>query len=325
LHREGYVPNRDIVLALTSDEEGGKSNGVSWLLKNRPELMAADFVINPDGAGPTLRDGKAVELDVEATEKTYADYRVVATNPGGHSSVPRPDNAIYELMHALEKLEASPFPVELNAVSRASLEESAKVTTPERAADIRGVLATPPDPKAIVEFSRDASDSATLRTTCVATMLKGGHAPNALPGEADANVNCRILPGHSQEQVRQTLIGIFNDPKLTVEYVADDGTVSPTAPNRESQAPPPVRADVFVPLREVVAELWPGTPVIPSMMVGASDSVYTMAAGLPSYGIGGAGIDFDDDRMHGRDERIRVESYYKSVEFFYLYLKALTK
>ena len=325
MHREGYVPDRDIVLALTADEEGGKSNGVRWLLKNRPGLMAADFAINPDGAGPALLDGKAVELDVEATEKTYADYRVIATNPGGHSSVPRPDNAIYELMHALEKLEASPFPVELNAVSRASLEESEKVTTPERASAIRGILATPPDPKAIADFSKDAADNATLRTTCVATMLKGGHAANALPGEADANVNCRILPGHSQEQIRQSLIRVFNDPKLTVEYVADDGTASPTAPARESQAPPPVRADVFVPLRQVVAELWPGTPVIPSMMVGASDSVHTTAAGIPSYGIGGAGIDVDDDRMHGRDERIRVESYYKSVEFFYLYLKALTK
>lgn len=325
MHREGYVPDRDIVLALTADEEGGKSNGVSWLLKNRPELMAADFVINPDGAGPTLRNGKAVELDVEATEKTYADYRVIATNPGGHSSVPRPDNAIYELMHALEKLEATPFPVELNAISRASLVESEKVTTPERAAAIRGVLATPPDPKAIAEFSKDPNDNATLRTTCVATMLKGGHAPNALPGAAEANVNCRILPGHSQEEVRKTLIGIFNDPKLTVEYAADDGTVSPTAPNRQSQAPPPVRADVFDPLHQVVEQLWPGTPIIPSMMVGASDSIYTTAAGIPSYGIGGAGIDFDDDRMHGRDERIRVDSYYKSVEFFYLYLKALTK
>ena len=325
MHREGYVPDRDIVLALTADEEGGKSNGVRWLLKNRPDLMAADFVLNPDGGGPILRDGKAVEMDVEATEKTYADFRVVATNPGGHSSVPRPDNAIYELMHALDKLEATPFPVELNAVSRASLEESEKVTTPQRATDIRGILQTPPDPKSVAEFSKDASDNATLRTTCVATMLKGGHAANALPGEAEANVNCRILPGHSQEQVRQTLIGIFNDPKLTVEYVADDGTVSPTAPNRESQAPPPVRADVFIPLRQVVQVLWPGTPVIPSMMVGASDSVHTMAAGLPSYGIGGAGIDYNDDRMHGRDERLRVDSFYKSVEFFYLYLKALTK
>ncbi|MBW4040071.1 MAG: M20/M25/M40 family metallo-hydrolase [Acidobacteria bacterium] len=324
LRREGYVPDRDITLALTADEEGGKSNGVSWLLKNRPELMKAEFVINPDGAGPTLRDGKAVEMDVEATEKTYADYRVIATNPGGHSSEPRPDNAIYELVHALERLEASPFPVELNAVSRASLEESEKVTTPERAADIRGVLKTPPDPKAVADFSKNAQDSAILRTTCVATMLKGGHAPNALPGEAEANVNCRILPGHSQEEVRQDLIKIFNDPKLTVEYMADDGTVSATAPNRESQAPPPLRPDVFVPLRAVTAQLWPGMPVIPSMSVGASDSIYTMQEGIPSYGIGGAGIEFGDDRMHGRDERIGVDSFYKSVEFFYLYLKALT-
>jgi acetylornithine deacetylase/succinyl-diaminopimelate desuccinylase-like protein len=156
-------------------------------------------------------------------------------------------------------------------------------------------------------------------------MLKGGQAPNALPAEAEANVNCRILPGHSQEEVRQKLIAIFDDPKLTVEYVADDGTISPTAPNRESQPPPPLRADVFGPLHQVTEELWPGTPVIPNMAVGASDSIYTTEAGMPSYGIGGAGIDFDDDRMHGRDERLRVESYYKSVEFFYLYLKALTK
>jgi acetylornithine deacetylase/succinyl-diaminopimelate desuccinylase-like protein len=325
LHREGYVPDRDITLALTADEEGGKSNGVSWLLKNRPELMQAAFVINPDGEGPTLRDGNATELDVEATQKTYADYRVTATNRGGHSSEPRPDNAIYELMHALLKLEASPFPVELNAVSRAQLEESAKVTTPQRAADIRGILQTPPDPAAVADFSKNPEDNATLRTTCVATMLQGGHAPNALPAEAEANVNCRILPGHSQEDTRKTLIGIFDDPKLTVEYVADDGTVSPSAPNRESQPPPPLRADVFDPLHQVAAELWPGMIVIPSMSVGASDSIYTMQAGIPSYGIGGAAIEYNDNRMHGRDERLSVDSFYKSVEFFYLYLEALTK
>lgn len=325
LKREGYVPNRDITLALTADEEGGKSNGVDWLLKNRPELMVADFVLNPDGAGPTLRAGKAIELQVEATEKTYADFKLTTTNPGGHSSVPRPDNAIYELMHDLERLEATPFPMELNGVTRAQLTEDAKVTTPQRAALIRGVLMTPPDAASVAAFSKDANDNATLRTTCVATMLSGGHAPNALPGMATANVNCRILPGHSQEETRQTLIKIFDDPKLKVEYMADDGTLSETAPNRQSLAPPPVREDVFGPLREVTATLWPGIPVVPSMMVGASDSIYTMQAGLPSYGIGGAGIDFDDDRMHGRDERIRVESFYKSVEFYYLYLKALTK
>jgi len=325
LKREGYVPNRDIILALTADEEGGKSNGVSWLLKNRPELIQAEFVLNPDGEGPTLHEGKATELLMEATEKTYADYRISATNPGGHSSEPRPDNAIYELMHALLKLESTPFPVELNNVSRSELEQMAKVSSPEVAATIQGVLKTPPDPKAIADFSKDPEANATLRTTCVATMLQGGRAPNALPAVATANVNCRILPGHSQEETRKTLIGIFDDPKLTVEYMADDGTISPTAPNRESLPPPPLRADVMDPLKQVTAQMWPGMVIIPSMEIGASDSVYTNMAGLPSYGIGGAAIDDNGNRMHGRDERIGVDAYYNSVEFFYLYLKALTK
>jgi len=325
LKREGYVPNRDIILALTADEEGGKSNGVSWLLKNRPELIQAAFVINPDGEGPTLHDGKATELLVEATEKTYADYRVTATNPGGHSSEPRPDNAIYELMHALLKLEATPFPVELNNVSRSQLEQMAKVSSPETAATIQGILKTPPDPQAIADFSKSPEGNATLRTTCVATLLEGGRAPNALPAVATANVNCRILPGHSQEETRKTLVGIFDNPKLTVEYMADDGTISPTAPARESLPPPPLRADVLDPLKQVTAQMWPGIVIIPSMEIGASDSVYTNMAGLPSYGIGGAAIDDNGNRMHGRDERLGVESYYNSVEFFYLYLKALTK
>ena len=324
LKREGYVPNRDIILALTADEEGGKSNGVSWLLKNRPGLMRAEFVINPDGGGPTLHDGKATELLVEATEKTYADYRITATNPGGHSSEPRPDNAIYELMHALLKLESTPFPVELNNVSRSELEAMAKVSPPETAATIQGMLKTPPDPQAIADFSKIPEGNATLRTTCVATMLQGGRAPNALPAVATANVNCRILPGHSQEETRKTLVGIFDDPKLTVEYMADDGTLSPTAPDRESLPPPPLRADVFDPLKQVTAKMWPGMVIIPSMEIGASDSVYTNMAGLPSYGIGGAAIEDNGNRMHGRDERLGVESYYNSVEFFYLYLKALT-
>ncbi len=300
LKREGYVPNRDIILALTADEEGGKSNGVSWLLKNRPELIQAAFVINPDGGGPTLHNGKATELPIAATEKTYADYRITATNPGGHSSEPRPDNAIYELMHALLKLEASPFPVELNNVSRSELEEMAKVSPAEMAATIQGVLKTPPDPTTVARLSKDPEANSTLRTTCVATMLQGGRAPNALPAEATANVNCRILPGHSQEDTRKALVGIFDDPKLTVEYMADDGTLSPTAPDRESLPPPPLRADVFDPLKQVTAEMWPGVVTIPIMDIGASDSIYTMQAGLPSYGIGGAGIEDGGNRMHGR-------------------------
>ena len=323
LRREGWVPKRDIVVAYTADEEGGKSNGVDWLLKNRPELMRADFVLNPDSGGVELRNGKATEMDVEATEKTYADYQLTTTDPGGHSSQPRADNAIYELMHALEKLEAHPFPVELNPVTRASLAATEKIAAPKRAELIRGVLAEPMDAKAAAEFSKDPGDSALLRTTCVATLLKAGTAPNALPPMAQANVNCRILPGHSQEEIRQVLLKMFDDPKLTVAYVADDGTVSAEAPGRKSLPPPPVREDVFGPLKTVVGEMWPGIPIIPVMSAGASDSIYTMQAGLPSYGVGGMGIDYDDDRAHGRDERIRVESYYEGVEFYYLYLKAL--
>ncbi len=325
LRREGWKPKRDIVIALTADEEGGQSNGVDWLLKNRPELMTADFVLNPDAGGVELRQGKPTQMGVEATEKLYADFRLTTANRGGHSSQPRPDNAIYELMHALEKLESRPFPMELNAVTRAELEATEKVADPARAALIRGVLATPPDMQAVAEFSKDPGDSATLRTTCVATMLKGGHAPNALPAMAQANVNCRILPGYSQEEIRQKLIALFADPELKIEYVTDSGSAMAMGSERKSAPPPPVREDVFAPLRQVVAEMWPGMPVVPSMSVGASDSIYTMAAGIPSYGVSGIGVDFDDDRAHGKDERLRVESFYSGVEFYYLYLKALTK
>lgn len=325
MKREGYVPNRDLVIALTADEEGGASNGVAWLLQHRPDLMQADFVINPDAGGLELRGGKPTELDVEATEKLYADFEVTATNPGGHSSQPRPDNAIYELVHALAKLEASPFPVELNAVTRAELEAKEKLADPERAAIIRGVLANPPDPAAVAEFEKDATDNATLRTTCVATMANGGHARNALPGMARANVNCRILPGHSQEETRQQLIAIFDDPKLTVSYVNDAGEVLGLGSAKKSMEPPPERKDVYEPLRKVAGEMWPGVPIVPTMSTGASDSIITMGAGIPSYGISGMGVDFDDDRAHGRDERIRAEAFYQGVEFRYLYMKALTK
>jgi acetylornithine deacetylase/succinyl-diaminopimelate desuccinylase-like protein len=325
LKRESWVPKRDIVIALTADEEGGQSNGVDWLLKNRPELMKADFALNPDAGGVELRGGKATTMGVEATEKLYADFRLTTANSGGHSSEPRPDNAIYELMHALLKLEANPFPLELNDVTRAELAEIAKTTDPARAKLIAGVLATPPDMNAVAEFSKVPSDSNKLRTTCVATMLKGGHAPNALPAMAQANVNCRILPGYSQEEIRQKLIKLFADPELKIEYVTDAGSAMAMGSDRKSAAAPPVREDVFGPLREVTAEMWPGVPVIPSMSAGASDSIYTMAAGIPSYGVSGMGVDFDDDRAHGKDERLRVEAFYSGVEFYYLYLKALTR
>ncbi len=324
LKREGYVPKRDIILALTADEEGGKSNGVDWLLRNHREVVDADFVLNPDAGGVETNAGKPVAMTFEATEKVYADFELTAINPGGHSSLPVPDNAIYHVTDALAQLERTPFPFELNAVTRAYLEQMAKIAPAEKAADLRAVLATPHDVGAEARLSTDASYNATFRTTCVATMLKAGHAPNALPAMAQANVNCRILPGHSQEEVRQRLISLFNDPKLTVKYKSDAGEVFEVAPDRKALPPPPVREDVLGPLRQVAAQIWPGIPIIPDMENGASDSIYTMAAGLPSYGVSGIALDRDDVRAHGKDERLRESSFYTGVQFYYLYLKALT-
>ncbi len=322
--QEGYRPDRDIILALTSDEEGGSFNGVDWLLKNHHDLIDAEFVLNADGGGVYTDHGKPVDVEVEATEKLYADFQVTATNPGGHSSLPTPDNAIYHVADALSRLERSPFPFELNTVTRAWLEQMAKVESPERAADIRGVLQNPPDQAAIARLSTDPRFNSTIHTTCVATRFDAGHADNALPQKAQANVNCRILPGHSPESVRRQLIQLFNDPKLSVRYKDINGEFVDQAPDAKSFAPPPLRRDVFQPLEKIAAGMWPGAPVLPEMETGASDSKYTMQAGLPSYGVNGVAIDRDDIRAHGQDERVRVTSFFDGVEFYYRYLKALT-
>jgi acetylornithine deacetylase/succinyl-diaminopimelate desuccinylase-like protein len=324
MRKEGYQPDRDIILALTADEEGGKSNGVDWLIKNHRDLVDAEFVLNSDGGGVNTNHGKVENISVDATEKLYADYQLTVTNPGGHSSIPVPDNAIYHLADALGRLEHYEFPFELNNVTRAYYERMSTVETGQRAADMEGILKTPPDPAAIARLSQDPIDHSTLRTTCVATRLNAGHANNALPQTAQANVNCRIIPGHSAEEVRQTLINVFADPKVTVRYVGAIGEVTDKASNRESYTPPPLRADVFGPLEKIVQDMWPGAPVIPSMATGASDGVYTNAAGLPTYGIAGIAIDRDDVRAHGKDERLGVDSYYKGVDFYYRYLKAIT-
>jgi acetylornithine deacetylase/succinyl-diaminopimelate desuccinylase-like protein len=324
MKRENYVPNRDLILAFTADEEGGKSNGVDWILKNHPELIQAEFVLNPDAGGLTTKNGKPILLGVEATEKLYADYHVTATNPGGHSSLPTPDNAIYHVADALSRLEKLPFPSELNEVTRAELTTRATLVEPHQGNDIRAILKTPPDSAAMKRLSAIPVYNAAMRTTCVATMMSAGHAPNALPGRAQANVNCRILPGHSQEEVRQDLIRIFADPTLTVDYVNNAGDVLGKGSDRAAAPPPPLNEAVFKPLRETVHTLWPGLTILPEMETGASDSIYTIAAGMPSYGFNGMAIEEGDERAHGRDERLGIESYYTGVEFQYLYLKAMT-
>ena len=323
LHREGYKPRRDLILALTADEEGGRFNGAAWLVQQHRELVDAAYVINPDSGGVELDHGRAVVADVEATEKVYADYQVTATNPGGHSSRPRPDNAIYELMAALNKLQAYTFPFELNEITRTYFQNLATKETGQTADDIHAILATPPDPAAAARLSAEPSFNSNFRTTCVATRLFGGHANNALPQTAQANVNCRIFPGHSPEEIRQQLITVFDDPRLTVKYVSDAGVVSDAAPERKAIAPPAPITEVFEPLTRLTQAIWPGTPVTPVMENGASDSIYFAQAGIPCYGYSAIALERDDDRAHGQDERLPVDSYWKSLDFFYAFVKEL--
>jgi acetylornithine deacetylase/succinyl-diaminopimelate desuccinylase-like protein len=322
--RDGYRPNRDIILALTADEEGGKSNGVEWLLKNHRDLIDAEFVLNADPGGVTTVQGKPVNVDLEASEKQYADFELTSLNPGGHSSLPTPDNAIYHLANALSRLERSPFPLELNAVTRTYFERRAALEDARTKADMNAILRAPADAAAAGRLSQDPRYNSMLRTTCVATRLSAGHANNALPQTAQAIVNCRILPGHSPEETRQTLIRVFADPKVGVRYLDGKGEPGQAPQSRGFPAvlPPP---EVLRPLEEEAAAIWPGAPVIPEMETGASDSIYTMAAGKPSYGINGIAIDQDDIRAHGKDERVRVGAYFEGVDFYYRFLKALTE
>jgi len=322
--RAGFRPNRDLILALTADEEGGQSNGVDWLLKNRRDLVECGFVLNADSGGVLTLKGKAVTVGVEATEKTYADFQLTATNPGGHSSLPLPDNAIYHIAGALERLRQKPFPFELNPVTRDYFRRRAARETGQTAADMKAILLPKPDPAAIARLSRDPYFNSTMRTTCVATRLNAGHANNALPQTAQANVNCRILPGHSPEEIRQQLIAMFADSKVAVRYVSGVGAVEERAPETRGFVPIAPSPEVMKPLEKLADEMWPGAPVLPVMETGASDSIYTSAAGLPTYGISGMAIDQDDVRAHGKDERLRVSSFYDGVEFFYRYLRALT-
>ncbi|HXP17202.1 MAG TPA: M20/M25/M40 family metallo-hydrolase, partial [Terriglobales bacterium] len=318
--KEGFVPDRDIILALTADEEGGTSNGVDWLLKNNRELIEAEFVLNHDGGGILSEKGKPQFMTVDASEKLYADYQLTVTNPGGHSSLPTPDNAIYHLADGLGRLEHYQFPFELTNITRAYYERMTKIATGERVADIQAILKTPPDPAAVARLSKDPIDNSLLHTTCVATRLSGGHANNALPQTAQANVNCRILPGHPPEEIRQELEKVLADTKISVRELGGIGGIT----KRKSYPPPPLRPDLFQPLEKVTDAMWPGLPVIPDMAPGASDGVYTNAAGLPTYCVSGEAIDRDDIRAHGKDERVRVEAFYQAVEFYYRFLKALT-
>ena len=322
LKSENFHPDRDIILALTADEEGGTFNGVDWLLKNHRELIDSDFAINHD-ANLTTERGKLLAFTVDATEKLYADYQLTVTNPGGHSSLPVPDNAIYRLADGLTRLARYKFPFELNDVSRAYYQQMSTVTTGARGADMKAILRLPPDQGAVTRLSQDPTDNSIMRTTCVATLLSAGHGRNALPQRATANVNCRILPGHTSEEVRQVLINVLADPKIGVGWFGPDGRLMERGSDRQSYPPPKLLPQVFTPLERVVKEMWPGIPVVPDMSPGASDAIYTNAAGIPTFAIAGTSVERDDIRAHGKDERLRIESFNQGVDFFYRFLRAV--
>jgi len=324
LRQEGFRPTRDIILALTADEEGGGANGVQWLVQHHRELVDAQFVLSGDDYSVLVVNGKPLYFKLVASEKIYADFQLQVTSKGGHSSVPVAENAIYTLTRGLDRLAAYEFPFELNAVTREYYRRLAQIDSGQRAADMRAILGNPPDRQALERLSADPVERSITHTTCVATRLDAGHANNALPQRAQAVVNCRILPGHSPEEVRQQLVQVLADPAIAVSYQGSDGTLTDHAPAVRGFAPPPLLPEMLAPLDQLVAATWPGLKVIPGMSAGASDATHTTAAGLPTYTFSPLSVDPSDDREHGRDERISVASFYQANEFFYRYLRTLT-
>ena len=316
MKREGYVPDRDIIIALTADEEGGPANGVDWLLKNRPDLMDAALVIN-EGGGGVHNSGKYFLQSVQATEKVFANITLRVTNRGGHSSVPRPDNAITSLADALSKVGRYNFPIQLNEVTREFFTNTALIETPEMGRAMRALVANPKDAAAIAVVTKDPRYNSMLRTTCVATMLKGGHAENALPQLAEANVNCRMFPGNTAEQTRAALERVVND--TTVKVIANFEA-------RPPEPPSPLLAEVMNPVKQITREMFGNIPVIPTMSTGATDSRYFRQRNIPAYGVSGIFSDpAVDARAHGRDERMRIQSLFEGQEFLYRLTKALTQ
>jgi acetylornithine deacetylase/succinyl-diaminopimelate desuccinylase-like protein len=311
LKAENYVPDRDIIVAMTTDEEGGADNGVDYLLKHNRNLIDVEYAFN-EGGGGRIRDGKYVSHDIQAAEKVYVDYQLETTNPGGHSSQPVKDNAITQLSAALVKIGAFDFPVHLNDVTRLYFERSAAVTGGKMGDAMRALAKNPSDASAIATLSTDKAYNSQMRTSCVATMLEGGHARNALPQRARANVNCRILPNDTVEVIQKTLERVIGDPKVVVTQVA------PAKPS----PPSPLTRDLMAEIERTTKEMWPGIPVIPTMSTGATDGAYLRNAGIPVYGL--SGFFYGDTGAHGMNERIPQKGFFDGVEFSYRLVKRVT-
>jgi acetylornithine deacetylase/succinyl-diaminopimelate desuccinylase-like protein len=309
---EDFTPDRDLVIALTADEEGGDHNGVLWLLENHRPLIDAAFCLN-EGGGGAIRNGKYLSNNIQLSEKIYMTLELAVTNAGGHSSLPEKDNAIYRLAEGLSRLARYEFPVRLDEITRAYFERTAETESGPIGAAMRGVAALPPDPAAVSRLSEVPYYNALMRTTCVATMLEAGHAENALPQTASATVNCRLLPGDSADAVRRTLVEILADEAISITTSVDPISAPAT----------PLDPEILEPVERLTEAMWPGIPVIPTMNTGATDGLYARNAGIPTYGVSGIFEDLDDNRAHGRDERIGVKQFFDGQEFLYRLVKTL--
>lgn len=311
LKAAGTKLRRPLKLALTCGEEGGNGdvfNGAEWLVKEHKDWIDAEFALNEGSVGIRDTDGKPVSLGMQAGEKVYQDFRVEATNPGGHSSRPRPDNAIYELATALSSIGAYEFPVQFSDTTRAYFTETARLTGGETGAAMLRLLANPQDNAANSVVSKDPTFHSMLRTTCVATMLDGGHANNALPQRAGANVNCRMFPGDPVENVRMQLARAAGNPAITV---TPSGDISPTPP------PPPLTPLVYGTARRLAEKHFPGVPVLPAMSTGATDGRFLNALGIPTYGVPGRFSDPDGNGVHGLNERKSVAGLYAERDYLF--------
>jgi acetylornithine deacetylase/succinyl-diaminopimelate desuccinylase-like protein len=314
MKQENFHPDRDIILALTADEEGGGPfNGVDWLLKNHRDLIDADFALNEGGWGESAPDGTKISNDLQISEKYVINFTFEVRNKGGHSSMPVPDNAIYHLAGALVRLGNFGFPLKTNPVTAAYFDQMAKLKSGPIAADLAQVSSGSQTAMQKVAAANTAWNS-TLRTTCVATMLAGGHALNALPQLATASVNCRVLPEDSPQYVLDTLTKVVADPQVHIANANPENTAG---------VPSPMRPDILNAVKAANADEFPGVPVLPIMVVGATDGRYLRSAGIPCYGVQGFFFTPDDIRFHGRDERMPIKSFYEGQAFLYDLVKRL--
>ena len=316
LKQQGFVPERDIILALSADEEAGAvANGMEWLLKEHRPLVDATLAINPDAGEAMLKNGRRLYLGAQTSEKVYLAFELEATDKGGHSSVPTAANPIYRLARALDRLSAFRFPLHLTATSTEYFRRRAQLESGTRRADMLAVIQPKPPKAALDRLSANVETNIGLRTTCTATLIEGGHAENALPQRARATIQCRAIPGETAESVQRVLAGVVADPSLKL-------TLKPGgAPSPETLLTSAQLAQV----EHVAHAIWPGLAVLPTMSAGASDSIHTRSMGIPTLGIDGMFDDIDDGRAHGRDERIGVKAFNEELDFTYALMRAFSR